>query len=480
MHPSHRKASARAAAAVAAAGLVAALTSAPATAQPAPATPTDSAVVPMNFVLNAYEVRDGQQARTFQKETRKVKKAAVAEGGVVLRSYPKIGVVVAQTEDEDFDDRLRAAEYSDIIQSLGATRTSPTSIPDLRESEQDLLRKALIEPEPMEDDQWGNEAVQSLEANEIQPGSPDVLVGVLDSGIDSDHEDLAAAIDHDASVDCTNNGVENTDEAAWNPTSSTHGTHVAGTVGARRNGIGVAGVAPGVTLASIKVVNDDGFIFPEYALCGFMWAPKHGVDVTNSSYYIDPWMFWCADDVEQGAVQESVRRAVDWADRKGIVNVASAGNSDMDLANKTVDTSSPNDSDPITRPIDENCLDMPTELPNVITVSSTDENGSKSSFSNYGDGIINVAAPGGNIVSTLWPSGYGSLSGTSMASPHVAGVAALTLSQHPDMTPEEVRAHVDATAVDVPCPAGSSECTGTDEYNGYFGEGLVNALNAVS
>lgn len=373
---------------------------------------------------------------------------------MILRSFPKIGVAVAQTEDKNFDDRLRAPKYANRIESLGATRTSPTSDPDLRKSPQDLGRPALIEPEPLEDDQWGNEALESLEANEIQPGSPDVLVGVFDSGIDSEHEDLAAAIDRDASVDCTNNGRENTDEAAWNPTAFAHGTHVAGTVAAQRNGIGVAGIAPGVKLASIKVVNDDGFIFPEYAICGFMWAPKHGIDIINHSYYIDPWLFWCADDPEQGAVQESVRRAAAWSKRQGILSVAAAHNQAYDLANKTTDSTSPNDSEPIPdRPVNEDCLMLPGELPGVVTVSATTSDGDKASFSNYGDGVIDVAGPGQDILSTLWPSGYGYYSGTSMASPHVAGVGALALSENPSLRPRELRKLIAATAVDVPCPA---------------------------
>lgn len=457
-----RKAAMRTAAAVAAAGLVAALTSAPANAQlPDGPAPGSGGLAPANYVVNSFEITDNdhQGERSYSIETRKVRRAVQDEGATIIRSYPKIGVVVVESSDADFADRMRSSEYAEIVESVGATSSEVVQAPK-RELD-DMLRPALIDPEPLEGQQWGNVAVESLEANEIQMGSPDITVGVLDSGIDSSHEDLADAIDKDASVDCTNNGIENTDEAAWNPTSSTHGTHVAGTIGARRNGIGVAGMAPGVRLASVKVVNDDGWIYPEYALCGFMWAPKHGIDVTNNSYFIDPYEFWCADDPDQGAVQESVRRAVHHAQRRGILNVASAGNSALDLTE-----------------VEPGCLDMPMQLPGVLTVSATTSTGDKAGFSNYGDGIIDVGAPGQTILSTIWPSGYGSLSGTSMASPHVAGVAALALSQYPDLRPRELRKHIWETAVDVPCPD-DPECTGNAAYNGFFGHGLVNALNAV-
>ena len=191
---------------------------------------------------------------------------------------------------------------------------------------------------------------------------------------------------------------------------------------AARNGIGIVGVAPGVRIASVKVVNDDGFIYPEYSICGFVWAAEHHMDVTNHSYFIDPWEFWCNDNGDQGAVQEAVRRAYAYATGRGVLSVAAAGNSNYDLANKTTDSGSPNDTTPAPRPMNNGCLDMPTELPGVITVASTNQAGARSSFSNFGLNKIDVAAPGRSILSTLPGGGYGTMSGTSMASPHVTGL----------------------------------------------------------
>ena len=238
--------------------------------------------------------------------------------------------------------------------------------------------------------------------------------------------------------------MPDTSPAAWAPTTSSHGTHVAGTIAAARNGIGVAGVAPNVRLASVKVVDDDGFIYPEYAICGFVWAADHGIDVTNNSYFIDPWFLWCKTDPDQAAVIEAVKRAVDYSVRKDVVNVAALGNSNWDLSHPITDTGSPNNGTPIERTVGNECLDLPAELPGVVSVSAIGAEVRKSYYSNYGIIEADVTAPGGDarqvahtpdangrILSTIPGGGYGYSQGTSMASPHTAGVVALIRSRHP-------------------------------------------------
>ena len=229
------------------------------------------------------------------------------------------------------------------------------------------------------------------------------------------------------------------------------------------------------------MVNDDGFIYPEYAICGFVWAAQRNMDITNHSYFIDPYMFWCKDNGDQGAVQEAVRRAVDYATGRGVLSVAAAGNANYDLANKTTDTSSPNDTTPVTRTIDNDCLDMPTELPGVVTVASTTRTGVRSGFSNFGLDKIDVAAPGSSILSTLPGGGYGNMSGTSMASPHVAGVAALMKSTHPWWGPRQLESALRTQADDTACPTApvDTRCTGTTANNAFYGEGLADSLDAV-
>src|SRR6185503_18883004 len=110
-----------------------------------------------------------------------------------------------------------------------------------------------------------------------------------------------------------------------------------------------------------------------------------------------------------------------YSDSKGVVNVSAAGNEDYNLADKSGDDTSPNDSEPAPRQVTTDCLNLPGELPNMVTVASVDATGAKSRFSNFGENKINLAAPGENVYSTIPGGGYQQNSGTSMASPHVAG-----------------------------------------------------------
>jgi subtilisin family serine protease len=179
-------------------------------------------------------------------------------------------------------------------------------------------------------------------------------------------------------------------------------------------------------------------------------------------------------------VQESIKRVLAYTAKKDIVTVVAAGNSGYDLGKQTHDSSSPNDGTPIDRPLNKKCLQLPGQVKSVITVSATTSTGGKASFSNFGKGQIEVAAPGASILSTTWPGhGWGLLSGTSMAAPHVTGVVALIQSQFPKLSADEVIKRVEKTAVSTACPPSTPACEGTKKYNGYFGYGIVNALNAV-
>ena len=467
---------------------VAALTPSAALAAP-PAAPAYVQGELQNYAVNVSAANRGQ--------TLKVERAVAAAGGRVVASYAEIGVVIAQSDNAAFAATLRLDRAVD---SVGATRTAAVAATDPTYGASDPLapgesgkgkpgartdRTPSVEDvtvavaDPRETEQWDMAAIGADQAHQVTDGSPDVLVAVLDSGIQGDHPDLAANIDTAASASCLS-GSPDSAYASWQPTTSDHGTHVAGTIAAARNGVGIVGVAPDVQLSSVKVVNDDGFIYAEAAICGFMQAVATGADVTNNSYYIDPWQFWCDDSADQRAVKIAVDRAVQYSQDRGLVNVAAAGNSNVDLAHKTTDSSSPNDTTPVTRPIDAGCEDIPAELDGVVTVSSTDRTGARSSFSNYGEGVIDVAAPGRVILSTVTGGGYGLKSGTSMASPHVAGVVALLKSAHPELSGTALTDLLYAQADDVPCPTGTTTCTGPAQDNGYFGEGLVDALEAVS
>jgi subtilisin family serine protease len=460
----------------------------------------------MSYVLNiAMQPHQGSIAVVFR--------AVEEAGGVVVQAWPQIGVVVAHSTRAAFRADVTAAARGE-LQSVGATRTvavregtpshvapsvdtrAATSPPSLITINANLPaeRTPATTTDHLENEQWDMQQIKADQAHRITDGSRRVLVGVLDSGIDPDHPDLAPNLDTADSVDCTDAGRPDFSATGWYPGTSDHGTHVAGTIAAARNGIGIVGVAPHVRIASVKVLNNDGFIYPEYAVCGFMWAGLKKMDVTNNSYFVDPWYYWCDDQPDQLAGKEAVRRAVAWATEQGVVHAAAAGNETTDLSDNAIDPGSPNDSPAVTRTINIGCQDIPAELDGVATVSATNRDGQLAYFSNRGLGIIDVAAPGRTILSTVVANhGYDTKSGTSMASPHVAGVLALMKSVHPDWTPAqllqklrgEADDHVCSAAEPVPAAApawitNGVACVGSPADNSYYGEGIVDALDAVS
>ncbi|MFG3054027.1 S8 family serine peptidase [Kitasatospora sp. NPDC048239] len=405
------------------------------------------------------------------------KAAVTANGGTVFSSYDAIGVVVAHSTSASFAATLRGVSG---IQKVGATRTS--DVPADAYNPALPANPAQSATTLTESNRWDMTQIKADQAWAVTTGSSSVKVGVLDTGVDDQHQDLAPNFDAADSVSCAY-GKADTRSGAWRDVD-THGTHVAGTIAAAKNGKGVIGVAPGVKIASVRIAEPSSTLFfAENTVCGFVWAGDHGFKVTNNSYYTDPWQFNCPDNADQAAIIEGVKRAQEYAEGKGSLQVAAAGNSNYDLANKTTDSESPNDSTPATRTITNACLDIPTELPGVVTVAAMGSGNVKASYSNFGKGVIDVAAPGGDgsngVYSTLPGGKYGTKSGTSMASPHVTGVAALLVSADPTLTPAYLRSRLATQANDVACPASDSRCTGTTATNAFFGEGQVDALKAV-
>src|SRR5207253_3772787 len=187
-------------------------------------------------------------------------------------------------------------------------------------------------------------------------------------------------------------GTPNQAPAAWRDDNG-HGTHTAGTIAAAKNGIGIVGVAPNVKIAAIKAGNADGFFFPEAVVCAFMWAGSHHIDVTNNSYFADPWLFNCKNDPEQKAIFSAEQRAIKYAQQHGTVVVAASGNASDDLAHSTQDRTSPDNTTPIVRDITNACAVVPVEVPGVVGVNANGSLGYKSYYSNYGVGTSDVTAP---------------------------------------------------------------------------------------
>ena len=444
--------------------------------------------------------------------TAKAVDRVAAAGGSVAANYRQIGVIVARTTNPSF--------VQDVVGPGVASAAATTGLGTVLDegSTLETVDSAAVTAsdatgEPLYGLQWHMPQINVAEAHEVTTGGG-VVVGVLDSGISSSHPDLATQIAKDKSVSCIG-GVQDTSEAAWNPTTSDLGTHVAGTIAAAVNGVGVTGVAPGAKVASVKVVNDEGYIYPEAALCGFLWAADQGMDITNSSYYIDPWQWNCRNDERQRPVWQAVQRAIRYSQSQGVLNVASAGNANVDLQHKFIDSGSPNDgSYPLEdRTINGACVVLPGQAPGVVTVSATGPTEMKSYYSSYGQGQVDVAAPGGDsrfrsqgaasnaadaVLSTTFntttrTNGWGYKQGTSMASPHAAGVAALALSANPALGPGALASLLERTAQPLACPDGvynptplwpnnattyEATCYG-GQRNGFYGAGEVDALAAV-
>ena len=425
-----------------------------------------------------------------------------AAGGSLVYSYDQIGVAIAQSSNAAFSGNLAADAKVDGVSSTagyGVQLTDQFEVVDAASIAQTVAAGSW--GDPLSGNQWDMVQIHVPEAQAINSGSPSIVVGDIDTGLDYTHPDLAANVDFSNSVSCVN-GVPNTNPAAWMDDNG-HGTHTAGTIAAAANGIGVIGVAPNVKIAGIKAGNSAGYFFPEAVICSFMWAGDHHIDVTNNSYYADPWLFNCRNDPGQRAIWKAEQRAIRYAMQQGVTVVAAQGNENMDLSKQNVDTTSPDDGTPVTRDVTNACVVIPVEIPGVIGVTADGNLMQKSYYSSYGVGVAQVVAPGGDsrfqrtpaatrgtVLSTYPGNRYAYAQGTSMASPHAAGVAALIVSQFGKMPPGRVQAMLTQTADSLDCPPNPFDpsgtgtylatCEGGSGYNGFYGHGQVNALNAVT
>jgi subtilisin family serine protease len=491
--------------------------------------------------------------------------ATTARSMAGVKAAARDGVVGRAPKDAPVRDAVERPRSSDPGMSHGMSAAAKKG------------KKGAVDP--LDSYLWGMDMIDAAAAHRIETGDKRVKVGIMDTGVDASHPDIAPNFDTRLSRNFTTDmtDIDGPCEVASCVDPATvdddgHGTHVAGTIAGALNGIGVSGVAPTVDIVNVRAGQDSGYFFLSPTVNALTYSGDVGIDVVNMSFYVDPWAYNCAggapeDTAEQAAEQdviiEAMTRALDYAHDHGVTLVGALGNGHDDLAKPRPDTTSPDYPGGTEHPrtIDNaTCLDLPVEGPHVIGVSAVGPTERKAYSSNWttdlASGEIEVSAPGGDYYDspggtpTTSPSNlilsaaplhvlqaagdvdadgnvteqgqgfvmkdcrtvpgrgeqcgyYQYLQGTSMASPHAAGVAALIVSAHGKvegtkgftLAPDTTARILMDTARDKACPAGSpapydypapipasynAPCVGTADFNGFYGDGIVNALNAVS
>ena len=546
------------------------------------------------------------EARTYQVLAQSGVSAAelaqtlTSAGAKVTRQNAAIGLVTVTSTDAGFAAKARALDGVQGAALNRAVGQSPTAIkvkPDPVEKEHTFDKsrangstKLPAAPEgadPLDGLLWGHEMVDAFAARATATGDK-VRVGILDTGVDGSHIDIAPNFDNALSRNFTTDitAIDGPCETAdcvdpADVDDNGHGTHVAGTIAAALNGVGISGIAPDASIVNVRGGQDSGYFFLGPVVDALTYAGDNGLDVVNMSFYVDPWLYNCQGGApedrqfpeavaEQNMIIEGMTRALGYATEHGVALVGALGNNHEDLSKPRPDDSSPDydnpaydwDTSPWLRTIDNaTCLDLPTEGPGVIGVSALGPSERKADFSNYTtdltSGEIEVSAPGGwyrdglgtdsyrtngNLILSAAPlhvlqaegqvdkngnitklgRTYGTLKscengkhnentsecgyyqwlqGTSMAAPHASGVAALVVAAHGSGTSEAdfglpaamTRSILMDTARDHACPDGgvmsyenvgrspefTATCVGTADFNGFYGDGIVNAANAV-
>jgi thermitase len=335
--------------------------------------------------------------------------ALAANGALVMSEIPQINVKVLQVPENAATRVAAALERSGQFNFI----------------EQDFIGKASVTPnDPSFTSQWHLSKIQAPSAWGITQGASNITLGMIDSGVETTHPDLAGKL-----------------VPGWNFVTLTstitdnigHGTATAGTAAAAtNNGVGVAGVAWANMIMPLVVVDSTGYASYSNMANAITYAADHGVRVVNLS-------------IAGSSASSTLQSAVTYAWNKGTIVVASAGNDS---------TSTPY---------------YPAACDNAVAVSATDSNDAFASFSNFGS-WVDIAAPGVSVLTTSTGASYGYWSGTSFSAPVVAGVAGLVLATKPSLSAASVVSILEQNADDL----------GSAGFDNYYGYGRVNAYRAVT
>lgn len=451
-------------------------------------------------------------------------RAVRAAGGTVVSANGAAGLVTA-TSAVDLVTTLDSVPGVAAVARSRPIGQAPRAVDPRQVEREHHAARAGARPrpgptgmDPLDGKLWGLTAVRSHLARTEQPGDRRVRVGVLDTGVDGAHPDIAPNFDRARSrnfardLPTDDNGVpiDGPCEARGcvdpvDVDENGHGTHVAATIAAPADGFGISGVAPNVSIVSIRGGQDSGYFFLQPVIDAITYAGDAGIDVLNMSFYVDPWLFNCESNsadtpderIQQRIAIRAVRRAMAYAHHRGVTQVVSMGNSHTDLGAPLPDADSPNfpPGGEREREIDNaTCFSLPIETDHAIGVGAVGPTMAKADYANHGAERVSVTAPGGyfrdgkgtdwhraneNLILSAYPRGvalrdgaitadgavtpdgaalgvqkacrpngtcgyYQYLQGTSMAAPHASGVAALIVAEFGSYRPHDVRMAPDA------------------------------------